>query len=42
MEQCKAEPCVFREIIKNEVSLMVGVHKEDIIMPEQDLCDELL
>ena len=26
MEQCKAEPCVFRKIVKNEVSLMVGVH----------------
>ena len=30
MEQCKAEPCVFRKIIKNEVSLMVGVHVDDI------------
>ena len=41
MEQCKAEPCVFRKIIKNEVSLMVGVHVDDIIVSgEQDLCDE--
>ena len=40
MEQCKAEPCVFR---KNEVSLMVGVHVDDIIVSgEQDLCDEFL
>ena len=30
MEQCKAEPCVFRKIIKNEVSLMVEVHVDDI------------
>ena len=29
MEQCKAEQCVFRKIIKNEVSLMVGVHVDD-------------
>ena len=29
MEQCKAEPCVFRKIIKKEVSLMVGVHVDD-------------
>ena len=41
MEQCKAESCVFRKIIKNEVSLMVGVHVDDIIVfGEQDLCDE--
>ena len=29
MEQCKAEPCIFRKIIKKEVSLMVGVHVDD-------------
>ena len=41
MEQCKAEPCVFRKIIKNEVSLMVGVRVDDIIVfGDQDLCDE--
>ena len=32
--------CFFRKIIKNEVSLMVGVHVEDIIVSgEQDLRD---
>ena len=31
-EQCKAEPCVFRKIVKHEVSLMVGVHVDDIIV----------
>ena len=41
MEQCKAEPCVFRKIIKNEVSLMVGVHVDDIIVSgEQDMRDK--
>ena len=42
MAQYKAEPCVFRKIIKNEVSLMIGVyHVDDIIVSEeQDLCDE--
>ena len=41
MEQCKAEPCVFRKIIKNKVTLMVGVYVDDIIVSgEQDLCDE--
>ena len=41
MEQCKAEPCGFRKIIKNEVSLMVGVHVDDtMVFGDQDLCDE--
>ena len=41
MEQCKAEPCVFRKITKNDVSLMVAVHVDDIIVSgEQVLCDE--
>ena len=43
MEQCEAESCVFRNIIKNEVSLMVGVHVDDIIVSgEQGLCQEFL
>ena len=43
MEQCKAEPCVFRKTIKNEMSLMVGVHVDDIIVSgEQDLFDEFV
>ena len=41
MQQCKAEPSILRKIIKNEVSLMVGVHVDDIIVSgEQVLCDE--
>ena len=41
LEQCKAEPCVFRKTIKNEVSLMVGVYVGDIIMSgKQGLCDK--
>ena len=41
MKQCKAEPWVFHRIVKNEVSLMVGVHVDDIIVSrDQDLCDE--
>ena len=41
MEQCKVETCVFRKINKNEMSLMVGVHVNDIIVSrEQDMCDE--
>ena len=42
MEHCKAEPCVFRKVIKNEVSLMVGVHVYDsIVSGDQELCDEV-
>ena len=33
MEQSKAEPCSFRKIAKNEVSPMVGVHVDDIMVP---------
>ena len=41
MEQCKAEPCVFRKIIKNGVSVMVRVHVDYIIVSgERDMCDE--
>ena len=32
LEQCKAEPCVFRLMVKDEMSLMVGVHVDDIIV----------
>ena len=32
LEQCKAEPCVFWLMVENEVSLMVGVHLDDIIV----------
>ena len=31
-EQCKANPCVFRKVIKNEVLLMVELHVDDIIV----------
>ena len=41
MEQCKAETCVFRKRVKNGVSLMVGVHEDDIIVSgEQGMRDE--
>ena len=37
----KAEPCIFRNIINNKISLMVGVHVDDIIVSgKQDICDE--
>ena len=32
LKQCKAEPCGFRLIVKIEVSWMVGVHVDDIVV----------
>ncbi|CAM9110405.1 unnamed protein product [Ascophyllum nodosum] len=32
LEQCKTEPCGFRLMGRNEVSLMIGVHVDDIIV----------
>ena len=32
LEQCKAEPCIFRQMINGKVVLMVGVHVDDIIV----------
>ena len=42
LEQCKAEPCVFRLMVKDEVSLMVGVHVEDLIVSGgKNACDKV-
>ena len=41
LEQWKAEPCVFRLMVKDEVSLMVGVHVDDIIVSGgKNACDK--
>ena len=32
LEQRKSEPCGFRLMVKAEVSLMVGVHVDDVIV----------
>ena len=40
MEKCKVEPCIFRKMVNGKVSLMVGVHVDDIILSgEKDVCD---
>ena len=42
MDQCKAEPCFFCKITKHEVSLMVKVPVDDIIVSgERDMCDDV-
>ena len=39
IEQCTAEPCVFRKKVGDEISLMVGVHVDDIIVSgDHDVC----
>ena len=41
LEQCKAEPCVFRLMVKDEVSLTIGVHVDDIIVSGgKNACDK--
>ena len=38
---CKAEPRIFRKMVNDKVSLMIGVHVDDIIVSgEQDMRDE--
>ena len=32
LEQCTADQCIFRLMVKDEVSLMIGVHVDDIIV----------
>ena len=32
MKQCKADPCIFRNTVNDKVSLMFGVHVDDIIV----------
>ena len=41
LEQCKAEPCVFRLMVKDEVWFVVGVHVDDIIVSGgKNACDK--
>ena len=41
IKQCKAEPCVLRKKVGDEISFMVGVHVGDIIVSgERDVYDQ--
>ena len=41
LEQCKAEPCIFWLVVKDDVSLVVGVHVDDIIVSRgKTACDK--
>ena len=42
MEQCRADPCVYRKIVKGVVKLILVVHVDDILVSrEKEACDEL-
>ena len=42
MEQCRADPCVFRKIVEGVVKLILVVHVDDVLVSEEkEACDEL-
>ena len=42
MEQCRADPCVYRKIVEGVVKLMLVVHVDNILVNgEKEACDEL-
>ena len=42
MEQCRADPCVYRKIVEGVVKLILVVHVDDILVSgEKEACDEL-
>ena len=42
MEQCRADPCVYRNIVEGLVGLILVVHVDDILVSgEKEACDEL-
>ena len=41
MEQCRADPCVYRKIVEGVVKLVLVVHVDDILVSgEKEACDE--
>ena len=42
MEQCRADPCVYRKIVEGVVKLILVVRVDDILVSgEKEVCDEL-
>ena len=42
MEQCRADPCVYRKIVEGVVKLILVVHVDDIMVSgKKGACDEL-
>ena len=42
MEQCRADPCVYRKIVEGVVKPILVVHVDDILVSgEKEACDEL-
>ena len=43
LEQCKAEPCVFRRLVDGRVALMIGVHVDNItVSGKKNDCNNFL
>ena len=41
MEQCRADPCVYRKIVEGVVKLILVVHVDDILVSgEKEACDD--
>ena len=42
MEQCRADPCVYKKIVAGIVKLIIVIHVDDILVSgEKEACDEL-
>ena len=42
MEQCRADPCVYRKIVEGVVKLILVVHVDGILVSgEKEACEEL-
>ena len=42
MEQCRADPCVYRKIVEGGVKRILVVHVDDILVSgEKEACDKL-
>ena len=42
MEQCRADPCVYRKIVEGVVKLILVVHVDDsLVSGEKEACEEL-
>ena len=42
MEQCRADPCVYRKIVEGVMKLILVVHVDDILVSgEKEACEEL-
>ena len=41
MEQCRANPCVYRKIVEGVVEMLLIVHVNNILVSGKEVCDEI-